>query len=842
MIEADRWRRVESVLDAVLERDRSEWPALLEETCRDDPDLQRQVEALLDRLDAASGFLESPPIAIAAALVAEAREHEAVSAEGRRLGPWRLLAEIGRGGMGRVFLAERADGQFEQRVAIKLLRPGLDSDIDRIRFRTERQILASLNHPGIARLLDGGVTDDGQPYLVLEHVDGQPIDRHCEANALCIADRIRLFLAVCDATQYAHRNLIVHRDLKPSNVLVGSDGEVKLLDFGLAKLIEPRTTSDAPTRTTQRWVTPEYAAPEQVRGEPATTLTDVYQLGALLYRVLTGSTPFAGRERMTDLESAVLRTDPLPPSAASNDDVVARTLRGDLDAVILAALRKEPETRYASAHELAEDLRRWLRGDPVTARRHTAGYLTRRFIRRHRAAIAAAAAFVLLLGAYAATVTLQRERIRNALAEATLGAERAEQVTGFMLSLFEAAEGGRALTDTVTARALLSRGLTQARATSDRPALQAQMLDVIGRLYTMLGEYERAVPILEEALTLRAGLYGEQSMDYLTSLENLADATDRNGDPGDVLARRRRILELRRALSGPEHPRTLAALHGLGLALHRSGDNSTADSVFNAWIAAIETGPPEVSSVRAAQLVDAATLRELRGDVAGAEPLMRQALDIRRSLHGDRHPVVAYGSMDLASLLDRAGRAQEAEPLHREAAALFRFLYPDGHPALASALRQWGNTLGRLRRFPEATVAHREAVAMTRRFVGANTLDHAIAQLDLAFALTMNGEYAESARLAADARRVLADLFGEDNGMVAFAGVSLGDALRGLGHYADAEPLLVAGYRRFDPPNPVTARWHGYALGALIRLYDAQGRTADAAELRNRLESALEGR
>jgi eukaryotic-like serine/threonine-protein kinase len=839
VLEADRWRQVERVLDAALARDRSEWATLLDDTCSQDPELRREVETLLDRLDAAAGFLESPPTALAAAVVAEAREEEARQERGRRVGAWRLLEEIGRGGMGRVFLAERADGEFEQRVAVKLLRPGLDTELDRARFRSERQILASLSHPNISRLLDGGVTDDGQPYLVMEYVEGQPIDRHCEERAAPLSERIELFLTVCDATQHAHRSLVVHRDLKPSNILVAGDGAVKLLDFGLAKLLEPQPdTESARTQTVQRWITPEFAAPERVRGEPATTLTDVYQLGALLYRLLAGHAPFAGRTQMADLQAAVLRLDPQPPSVRVADAAFARALRGDLDAIVMKALRKEPAERYASAHELAEDLRRWQRGEPVIARRQTLPYLARRFIRRHRAAIAAAALFVILLGAYAATVTVQRERIRSALAAATVGAERAEQVTAFMLGLFEAAEGGRVLTDSVTARELLSRGVAQARGATGQPAVQAQMFDVVGRLYTLLGEYERAVPLLEEALALRAGLHGQRSGDYLVSLENLAEASEKVGSPTDVLERRRLILELRREISGVNDGRTLAALHAFGVALHRVGETAAADSVFDAWIAAVEREPMEVSAVGARQLIDAATLKELRGDPSGAEPLLRQALDIRRSLHGDRHPAVAAGLIELAALLDRTGRREEAEPLLREAALQLRAVYPDGNPELASALRQWGNTLGGLRRFQEAQGAHREAVDLTRRFVGANTLDHAVAQLDLAFSLTMDGGFAEAAELAADARRILTDLFGRDNAMTVFAGVSLGDALRGLARYAEAETLLVAGYRRFEKPNPVTARWHGYSLGALIRLYDAQGRTAEAAPLRTRLLSA----
>jgi len=298
-MEADYWQRVERVLDLALESDPSDWSNVLAGACENDQALRDEVEDLLSRLATARSFLETPPAATAAALISEARRLDGPAPhEGRRIGAYRVVREIGRGGMSRVFLAERADGEFTQQVALKLLRPGLDSALDRHRFRAERQILASLNHPNIARLLDGGVTDDGQPYLVLELVDGTSIDKYCNERRLGVRPRLTLFVAIADAVQSAHRSLIVHRDLKPSNILVTNDGTVKLLDFGLAKLLEPSYGPQVapPTATGHRWMTPEYAAPEQIRGSAITTLTDVYQLGAVLYEVLAGRPPFGTRD------------------------------------------------------------------------------------------------------------------------------------------------------------------------------------------------------------------------------------------------------------------------------------------------------------------------------------------------------------------------------------------------------------------------------------------------------------------------------------------------------------------------------------------------------------------
>ncbi len=419
-MDAESWRRVEQVLDLVLTSERAEWPRILDDTCGGDTELRREVEALLDQVSRADGFLESPPAAAAAAAVEE-RLGSADLETGRRLGAFRLIRPAGRGGMSRVFLAERADGLYEQQVAVKLLRADLDSEIDRGRFAAERRILASLNHPNIARLLDGGVTEEGRPYLVLEYVDGQPIDRYCEERGLGARERLSLFATVADATAYAHRNLVVHRDLKPSNILVTAAGEVKLLDFGLAKLVDPGAGAglQPTTRTGYRWMTPEFAAPEQIRGEPVTTLTDVYQLGVVLYQLLTGRLPFADSASLHELERAVLGTEPPAPSS------LRPALRGDLDAIVLQAMHKVPERRYPSVEALLDDLRRFGNRLPVRARRDTAGYRLRRFVGRHRGAVAAGAAALLALLAATGFSIEQMREARRQRDQATEDAQRA---------------------------------------------------------------------------------------------------------------------------------------------------------------------------------------------------------------------------------------------------------------------------------------------------------------------------------------------------------------------------------------------------------------------------------
>ncbi|MFL5617325.1 MAG: protein kinase domain-containing protein [Gemmatimonadaceae bacterium] len=500
MVEADRWRRIEEVLDAALACEPEQWDAVLDTRCGVDARLRADVEEYLGRVSAAEHFLSSPPSALAARLVVDG--HEAVSGNryvGRRIGSYRVVRQIGRGGMARVFLAERADGQFAQHVALKLLRPGFDSDIDVERFRAERQILASLSHPNIARLYDGGVTDDDLPFLVLEYVEGEPIDRYCETYSLSARARLDLFLEVTDAVQYAHDRSIVHRDLKPSNILVSADGAVKLLDFGLARMLEEGVTGEAPpTRTGQRWMTPEYAAPEQVRGSVITSRTDVYQLGAVLYELLSGHTPFASRAgTLHELEMAALDQDPEPLGGAC---------RGDLDAIVLKALRKQPEDRYATAGDLAADIRRHLTGHPVRARRPTPGYRTRRFVARHRVRLAAAVIVVLVAAASVSAVAAERSRARRAESAATL--------VGQLRALPAIIGDGRRR----DAQRLVSRAIAAARNLSIPAESRAQLLEAAGGAMVGLGERQAGFELLQQGLVIRRQRGGSPSVDSASPL------------------------------------------------------------------------------------------------------------------------------------------------------------------------------------------------------------------------------------------------------------------------------------------------------------------------------------
>ncbi len=400
----ERWARIKALFQSALPLDSTERAAHLDAGCQDDPELRREVESLLASHDESHEFLETTALATVATMSEEAFR--------KRIGPYRILEEIGRGGMGTVYLAERIDGEFRKRVAIKLISRGMDSDAIVHRFRHERQILADLDHPHIARLLDGGATEDGRPYFVMEHVEGVPVDAYCESTDPTVERRLELFCTIGSAVEYAHRHLIVHRDLKPGNILVDAEGTPKLLDFGIAKVVDPGLTADDTVLTiaSLQAMTPQYASPEQIRGESITTASDVYSLGVLLHRLLVGRPPYPV-EGLSPIEVTrlVCEHEPARPSAMVADEKLRRRLRGDIDTIVGKALQKDPARRYPSVQLLVDDIRRHLDGRPVQARPDRLGYRARKFVTRHRIPVAAAALLLVsLVGGIAATTWQMR--------------------------------------------------------------------------------------------------------------------------------------------------------------------------------------------------------------------------------------------------------------------------------------------------------------------------------------------------------------------------------------------------------------------------------------------------
>ena len=665
------WTRLKDLFGQALELAPADRAAFLDDVCADDPALREAVQALLDadsEVDEDTDFLEDAAEAEFLPLLGQDAEvaSSSVGVAGREVGPYRLIERVGEGGMGDVYRAERADGAFEQTVALKLVKPGMDTRAVLRRFEAERSILARLAHPGIARLLGGGVTDAGRPWFAMEFVDGVPITE--AAPALPLGARLTLFDQVCAAVQHAHARLIVHRDLKPSNILVvpgepttsghGSEtsgrdaSSVALLDFGIAKLLGESEEASVLTATGVRMMTRAYAAPEQIRGEPVTTATDVYALGVVLYEMLTGHRPFEAAAA-SELERQILETDPARPSASLTPGghalVTARQLKGDLDVICLKALRKEPEARYASVEALREDLRRYRVGLPVMAQAPTAGYRTRRFIQRHRAGVLMTVLAVLTIAAGVSfyTIRLAAERDR-----AERAATRAERTAEFLEQLFESSNPGGVDPGSITTREILDVGAEQARENlANEPVVLAQMLATIGRVYRALGLYDESSPLLREAVLLfdSTGLDPLGHRDALLELANLRYRTE-NYDDAQTLATR--ALQLDSLHASPDNSERLPILNTIGL-------------IYS----------------------DLGTLESDPAKLARAAAIMEDVVEARRQLEGEDDKMdLSVNLSNLGLILIDLERYDEAEVFLDESIELTRRLRGDVHPYLAFAL------------------------------------------------------------------------------------------------------------------------------------------------------------
>ncbi|AHG88160.1 protein kinase [Gemmatirosa kalamazoonensis] len=727
----------------------------------------------------------------------------------RRIGPYRVLRELGRGGMGVVYLAERDDGQYRQRVAVKLLRASPDADELQRRFLAERQILASLSHANVAQLLDGGVSDGQLPYLVIEHVDGLPITEYCDRHRLSIDSRLRLFQDVCAAVHHAHQKLVLHRDLKPGNVFVTPAGQVKLLDFGIAKLLDPTMEAQPVTRTAFRFMTPAYASPEQVRGDSPTTASDVYALGLLLYELLAGR---PAQRIDTDapqaVYAAVCEREPERPSAAATRDPAAatardltteklgRVLRGDLDAIVAMALRKEPGRRYGSAELLADDVGRYLDGLPVLAHRGSGFYRFEKLMRRHRAvaAVAVTGACLLVVGSavalrQAAVAARERDRAAAALQQTRRALGESEAVTAFLASLFEASDPMEARSDTLTTADLLRRGLARADQLGDEPLAQARMFEALGRVYASLEDLPRADGLLRRALALRRAQLGAEHVQTAALEARLAGVLREKGEyaAADTLARE--ALRVRRLTLGDAHPDVAASLRQLGSLAVAFGDFAAGEDYKRRAIV-VDRGRGADSAL-AHDLMELGSLLLWRGDFGGAERARREALAATRRAFPGPHTERIGAAFALADVLDeRTATFAEAESLAREGLAESRAAFGDAHVATAGAMQALGNILARHGKVAESESLVRQALAMERRTLGPSNLGVASGMLDVGLTLTHDGYSTEAERLTRDAVAMFGATYGTNHAMYAGALGYLADVVAKRGALDSAEALL----------------------------------------------------
>lgn len=685
-----------------------------------------------------------------------------------QIGGWRVLERVGQGGMGEVLKVERIDAGFEQLGALKLIRSGFAIGEFARRFLQERQILARLNHPGIAGLLDGGRDAQGHPYLVMEYVDGVPIDHYCDSLQLGLDARIELFIEVCRAVAHAHRSLVIHRDLKPSNILVRPDGRVKLLDFGIAKVLGDDEGGDPlATRIEQRMFTPDYASPEQVRGQPVTTASDVYQLGLLLYELLCGHrAQRVGHTGPASIERIVCEQDPTRPSQriGSGDTELAlrrhlqprqlrRRLRGDLDTIVGKALQKLPERRYGTVDELIDDLIRSRQGRTLHARPDTWRYRMGRFVRRHPVGLAFAVLTLALLSIYLVTLNLQAQALERERDRAQAEAAKARQVQSLVQRLFEGIDPDVSGGEPLSVQALLDRSFGQIEGElGAHPDVRAELLLTVGDVYFALGDLKRAGELLTEAQTLAEGLEQEQpllaarvyrSRGRLLGLGNdlelpeqlLRRALELNhaadlSDPLQVanalfdladLKRRQNAMDQAKALSeealalrrsaGADALRIAASLNQLTMIERGSGNDTHAEAMLRESLELMTPKLPAAHPRIAETKADLALVLRNQGKLEAALPLYLEAVESLTSSRGPQHPSVGIVLGNLGRLLAEMGRLDESEAKHRNALAIHRAHFGERHARVALALHELATILERLGRRKEAVAAFHEALA-----------------------------------------------------------------------------------------------------------------------------------
>ncbi|HYL92470.1 MAG TPA: serine/threonine-protein kinase [Alphaproteobacteria bacterium] len=788
----------------------------LRQECGPDEELRAEVESLLVAHDQASLLSENP-------WQNEFLKDAQVPAS---IGPYKLIKKIGQGGMGQVWLAEQTS-PLRRQVALKLIRAGVYDDALLQRFQSERQSLAMMDHPAIAKVFEAGSTPNGQPFLVMEYVPGLPITDYCDAKKLTIPERLELFIKACEGVQHAHQKAIIHRDLKPANILVVEVDGVpvpRIIDFGLAKATSPLLDEKTQllTQVGSFLGTPGYMSPEQADPEvqDVDTRTDVYSLGVVLYVLLTGYLPFDAKKKpMLEVLRQLREEDPMRPStrvlkeqgSSSSSAAMRRTetaqlqslLQGDLDWIAMKALEKDRQRRYGTPSELATDIQRYLNHEPVLARPASAGYRLQKYVRRHRIAVSVAVGFVLLLAGFATVQALQVRRI-------TRERDRADRVTQFMSGMFKVSDPSEARGNSITAREILDKASKDIdTGLAKDPELQAQMMDVMGSVYRNLGLYSRAESLARRSADTRSAILGPRSPQTLSSLESLGWILSREGRYADAETLQRQTLETRRQVLGENNPDTARSIAHLADTLGYGAHYAEAEKLHRQALDIRRRvlgpeHPDTLSSIHSLSVV-----LDGQGKYAEAEELQRQALEIRRRVLGPEHPDTLLSMNSLAWTFAAEGRYDEAKKIQRETLDIRRRVLGPEHPLTVKSMANLALTLVELKDYDEAEQLQRSTFEIQRRLLGAEHPDTSASLANLAWTLVMEGHFADAEKMQREALDIQRRVLGPEHPLTLKSMDNLAGSLQQQGHFAEAEKLELATYeirrRIFGPESPNTA-------------------------------------
>lgn len=876
------WNLIKSVVDEALTYSGDERDVYLKTILEEKPAIANEVLEMLSLIEEAEAehFMQNVKLD-GEKLLSELTSDFSLSETkksyiGKKVGNYNITQLLAVGGMGVVFKASRTDGEFNHEVAVKILKSGFDSDENIHRFRIEREILASLNHPNIGQIYDGGFTNEGLPYLVMELIEGKPIHEYCNEKKLILAERIKIFAQICRAIDFAHKNLVIHRDLKAPNIYVTTNGVVKILDFGIAKLLDSERSQLDLTETLpgQKFWTPYYASPEQVRGDQMTTSTDVYSLGVLLHYLLTDTYPFDLDEKnIHDIEQIILERDPLPPSRAikesGNIDDIAKSrsanitslikpLEAELDAMVLKSLRKDPRYRYNSVSQLIEELERFEAGKPLLAKSDSARYRMNKFMRRNRNILSIAALFLITIVGFSFIYTWNITQERNI---AELERNKAEQAVDFLTSLFSAGNPVKAQGEILTAIDLLEIGIERAENLSDQPLLQADMLYAIGSSFRGMVMPDKAAPLLKESLELqrkhlpddhpdiaftlnalgsvywsvdkdllaepylyeslemRKRLHGDNHPDVFTSLNNYALVLKDLGRLDEAENIYRENLEARKAYYGPIHSKVTYSLNNLAFLLAERGKIDEAEHYYREGLDAVRVLQGEDHSDVAIYLNNLGDLLQKQGKLDEAEEMIRESIRIRESVYGENHSNVSRSLNVLAGVLREKKDFDAAEDAANRSLEILTAIYDEDHTHIANTLAILGDIYQQSGNPEKAEVYLLESLQMRQRLYPNGNIDLAISYNRLGYFYLNTDRPVDAVPHFTNALKMYREISPSAKFTIARVQHNIGRALLETGHYSDSEVHLLNAYNFFAESDNISSSYYRRALQHLIALY-----------------------
>jgi eukaryotic-like serine/threonine-protein kinase len=766
-VQPEVWQKVKEIVGAALERHPSQRAAYLDEACQRSRSLRAEVESLL------SAHAESSPLSESALTLGPADESQIADS----IGPYRLIERLGEGGMGQVWLAEQLS-PVRRSVALKLIRAGIYDDSALRRFQTDRQLLANMDHPAIAKVFDAGATPAGQPYFVMEYVPGTAITEYCDRKKFTVEQRLELFLRVCQGVQHAHQKAILHRDLKPSNILVVEvDGHAtpRIIDFGLAKPLTPGVSEESlHTRIGGFVGTPGYMSPEQA--DPGVrdvdTRTDVYSMGVVLYQLLTGSLPFDtarwNQQPLEDVLRYLREHEPLQPSTRLGSDreiltsraelcsseprQLVSTLRGDLDWITMKALEKDRNRRYSAVSEFAADVAHYMNHEPVLARPASSAYRLRKYVRRHRVGVSVAVVVALLLASFSIIQALQLQRITRERDRADLEAAASKNVSDFLVGLFRVSDPSEARGNSITAREILDQGRARIdTGLAGQPVLQARLLQTMGEVYEALGLYSRARPLFQQALESRRHELGPEAAETLASMDRLSENMEREGHYPEAESLARETLETRRRVLGAEHADTIASVHTLAAITLSEGHYAQSEQLNRDALQIDQRVFGAEHPLTLTTMSYLARALSEQGKYPEAEALLRRALEAEQRVLGPENAKTLAVMHNLGIDLRMSGQTAEAEKIDRDSLEIRRRVLGPEHPETLASMLELAASLDDLHRYAEAEVLYRQNLAVVRRTLGPEHPDGASVEYNLACNLALRGRRAGAIALLRDA-------------------------------------------------------------------------------------------